>query len=402
MPISEADAAAVERLLAVEPAWTGIATAAEAVGLEPRTLLHAGPPVGGAAALAAPIRNSAAVACVFEGWAADLEAGAALVEGGEIRVAPAQDRGVATPMAAVVSPSMALIEVTDLAHPGRPAFAPINGGGHGGFPAARYGRCVPEAVEHLRWINGPVADLLAAAATEPLPLLPILDSGLAAGDDAHLRHVAAAAELRAALAARLGARFTGGDIEAFVTEWPIFFLAFSMAAMRCLLDGARGIAGASLCTAFGGNGARFGIELAGLPRRWFTVEADPPRGRLREPHTPETCLGAIGDSALVEAFGLGALAQSYCPAMQELHAGFSPPDIAELPGKLLAAVHPGMMRSGARVGLCARRIVETRTTPVIELGIIDAPGTAGGLGAGIYRPPLAVFEDALAALKGDR
>lgn len=399
MSFNEADRIAIDKLLAVEPAWTGMRRADEALALGDHVLLHAGPPAeGGADGLCTPIRNAAAVACVFEGWANDLDEGEALVRSGRIRFEPAQDRNVATPMAAVVSRSMWLIEVGDLAEPTRKAFGPINGGGHGGFPAARYGRRVPESVDHLRWINGAVAEQLVAAATEPLALLPIVDRALTEGDDAHLRHVASAAQLVEALRARLGPGFAGGKIDAFIAEWPIFFLAYWMAAVRCLLDAPRGVAGSSLCTAFGGNGTQFGLQIAGLPDRWFTAPGSPPLGKLRAPHTPETCVGAIGDSALVEAFGLGAMAQSYCPAMQDLHQGFSPPDLHDLPASLVCAVHPRMTASGARVGIAARRIVETATTPVIELGIIDAEAIEGGLGAGIYRPPLSVFSEAVEAL----
>ena len=85
MPINEADQQAVDALVAAQPAWTGIRTAADAVGLAPRTLLHCGPPANPSHALVVPTLNSAAVACVFEGWAGDLEEGLALVRSGDIR-----------------------------------------------------------------------------------------------------------------------------------------------------------------------------------------------------------------------------------------------------------------------------------------------------------------------------
>ena len=44
MPISEADGQAVDALVSAQPAWTGIRTAADALGLAPRTILHCGPP----------------------------------------------------------------------------------------------------------------------------------------------------------------------------------------------------------------------------------------------------------------------------------------------------------------------------------------------------------------------
>src|SRR5690348_9553260 len=44
----DADSESIARALRVEPQWSGIAPAAQAIGLAPRTLLHAGPPLAGA------------------------------------------------------------------------------------------------------------------------------------------------------------------------------------------------------------------------------------------------------------------------------------------------------------------------------------------------------------------
>jgi len=397
MILVEADRQSVEALVAVEPAWTGIRTAADALGLQGRTLLHCGPPASPSHALVKPILNSAAVACVFEGWAHDLDEALALVRSGSIRFEPAQDRRLATPMAAVVSPSMQLIEIVDIGGGSRSAYAPINGGGHGGSPVPRYGRRAPECVEFLRFLNGGVAEMLADACTEPLPWLPIVDQALAGGDDTHLRHVAAHAFLVGVLRSRLGARHADSEADEFLRRWPIVHLNFWMAAVRCALDGAAGIASSSLVTALGGNGDTFGVQVSGLPGRWFTVPATPPIGTLRAGFVADTT-GAFGDSAMVEAFGLGALAHSYAPQMQQLLGPHDHDDILALPSKLLAAVHPRLPRSQARVGLIARSVLAHQATPVVELGIVDRSGEAGGLGAGLYRPPLSPFIAACAAL----
>lgn len=395
---NEADARAVDALVSARPAWTGIATATEAVGLEPRTVLHCGPPADPPHALVTPTLHSAAVACVFEGWAADLDDALALVKSGAIRFEPAQPRRVATPMAAVVSPSMRLLRMSDLARDGAHAFAPINGGGTGGDPAPRYGRCTPAALDFLRFLNTAVADLLESAASGPLEWLPIVDEALLGGDDTHLRHVAAHALLAAELRRRMPARFAGGEADAFVGKWPFFHLNFWMAGIRVALDAATGVDGSSLVTAFGGNGARFGLQVSGLPGRWFTCAATPPLGNVRAPHTVDSGVGAYGDSALVEAFGLGALAHAYAPDMRALHADFSPADLPSLPARLLLREHPALARSRARCGLSARRVVATGATPVVELGIVHKDGIDGGLGAGLYRPPLAPFQAACEAL----
>jgi hypothetical protein len=396
MTISSQDAEALERLLAARPAWTGMKTAAEAVGLASHTLLHSGPPAKHAHVI--PTLNSAAVACVYEGWANDLDEADALVASGNIQFEPAQDHNVATPLAAVVSPSMQVVELSDLNGSGSRAYAPLNGGGTGGAPAPRYGRKSVAALDLLRFLNDQVAPAIAPAAAESIPWLPIIDEALTKGDDAHLRHLEAHKIMMMLFEERLGSEFLKSDVGEFVAAWPIFHLNFWMAAARCALTAASGVEGSSVITAFGGNGAEFGLQVSGLPGRWFTADAEVPCGNVREPHTLESCVGAYGDSALAEGFGLGAMALSYCPDMQALHQGYYDDGVFSLPEKLLSASHPGLPKSSARAGLFARTVVESGTVPVVELGLVDKAGTDGGLGAGLYRPPLDPFVAACEAL----
>jgi len=391
-----ADKEALERFYAARPAWTGIASAKAAIGLDGKVLLHSGPPYEGAPIT--PTLNSASVACVFEGWARDLDEADALIAAGEVTFEPAQDRNVATPLAAVVSPSQQVIVMEDQAGRGKRAAAPLNGGGTGGAPAARYGRKSPEALDLLRFLNEEVAPAISGAAAEPVDWYSIVDEALTRGDDAHLRHLEANKALNAILQDRLGGDYAGSNVGAFTAEWPIFHLNFWMAAVRCALSAAAGVAGSGLVTALGGNGATAGLQVSGLPGRWFAAEADVPKGNVRAPHTLESCTGAYGDSALAEGFGLGAMALSYCPDMQALHEGYYDESIYALPAKLLMGAHPAFPKSCARAGLSARAVVESGETPVVELGLVEKTGREGGLGAGLYRPPLDVFKEACAAL----
>ena len=399
--LTETDAHAADALVAVRPVWTGMPRAADALGLPAFTLLHAGPPADPPHDLVAPTLNSGAVACVFEGWADSLDEGLGLVRSGRIRFEPAQDRSVATPMAAVVSPSMRLIEMCDAGGSDVRGWAPINGGGTGAGPCARYGRRTGAELDHQHFLNGAVAEELdAACRDEPVDWLPIADQALLDGDDLHLRHVSANRQLHQLLTRRLGVRFRDSPVGSFIAEWPFFHLNFAMAAGRAALSGGAGVPEAGLVTALGGNGAEVGLQVSAFPGRWFTAPAEPPRGNLRAPYTIGDCVGAYGDSALLEAVGLGAFAHGFAPEMQAFHAGFAPDDLLALPDLLLARPHPGLTRSGALAGLSVRTVVGTGTSPVIELGIVERSGDVGGLGAGIYRPPLAPFEAARAALGG--
>jgi hypothetical protein len=226
----------------------------------------------------------------------------------------------------------------------------------------------------------------------------LIDAALTEGDDGHLRHGAAHARLMAIVLSRLESSGQHGAAVAFMGKWPFFHLNFWMAAVRCVLGACEGIAGSSWITAFAGNGDRFGLQLSALPRQWFSVPATSPLGAVREPFDANSGVGAYGDSAVVEAFGLGAMAHRFAPDMQKLHAGFAPDDLRQLPARLLAGQHPKMPLSGALVGLCARNVLSAGVTPVVELGIVERQGEGGGLGAGLYRPPLALFEDACRAL----
>ena len=316
-----------------------------------------------------PLLNSAAVAAVFEGLACDLDHARQAVLRGEVRLAPAQDHGVVTPLAAVVSASMLLHEVADGADGGAVAYAPINGGSG---PAARLGRCDPAVVEHLRWLNGPFADWLANARPAPVDLLDIADSALAAGDDCHGRTAAATtARLRQLLAPA-----RGSPEALFLERGPSFFLNLWMAACKCMLSAAVDEPGSSLVTAAGANGRETAIQIAGLPGRWFAAPARPPVGDLGT-WPPERALGAIGDSALVDLLGFGAMSVAYSPAQMGALGRYLPADGLVRPARLLAVRHPAFRRVVALCGTTAVRVTELGKAPLIALGIRTPPRLEG-------------------------
>jgi len=390
MMFHDPDAEAVRRILAGRPALRRVVRARDAMRFGERELLHAGPPIARNCDACVPIANSAITAILFEEWANDVDAARALFEAGEVQLCPAQDRGCVVPLADVVSPSMWLQEVIDLGSSHGAAFSPINGGAS---HVLRVGVLSVDVLAHLRWLNRTFARAFSATLSEPIPLVPVADEGLAGGDDCHGRTAVATS----ALASQLEARWIGADASAcrdFMQRAPSFFLNLWMAASKCMLDAARGIDGSSVVIGAAGNGVDFGIRLASRPDAWINAAAEPPavaRGALTADAMP---LGAIGDSAVVDILGLGAMTTSASnegarPAFADVLA-----DAIDAPRTLLAASNDAFTRTRPRMVVSARRVVETRQTPIVSLGVLDKAGLRGRLAGGFYRAPLAVFERA--------
>src|SRR6185503_5679931 len=66
---SQPNERALQRMAAVRPQWTAVKSAREALGLEGRVLLHAGPPLQDPTRPPIPMLNSAVLSCLHEGWA---------------------------------------------------------------------------------------------------------------------------------------------------------------------------------------------------------------------------------------------------------------------------------------------------------------------------------------------
>ncbi len=387
--LHESDELALQNLLKVRPAWHSNKRARDAIALAETTILHAGPPFESVAEIPQPVLNSAFAAAVFEGIASDFQEAKELVLNKTIRFESAQDHGVVVPLAAVVSPSMWLHEVIDSENSKAPrAYTPFNGGNG---PAMRLGLCNNDVVEHFRWINSDLAGALQDSQPKNLPLIPIAASSLHRGDDCHGRTIAATQILIEHL--QPGIRQYPEALE-FLLEGPSFFLNLWMAACKCMLLSASNVPKSSVITAAAGNGYKVGFQVSAQPGTWITCPAAVPLGDLGKFHESRA-LGAIGDSAVVDLLGLGAMAVSFAPEQQKIFRAYLPEDATKLPAQLLPCVHDEFGSLNIRTGLCVRQIIAQQTTPVVSLGIIDNKGKAGRLGGGIYRYPLELFSDAV-------
>ncbi|WP_429932917.1 DUF1116 domain-containing protein [Agrobacterium vitis] len=373
--ITKADSEALAGIHAVEPVWTGVRLASDAMDFPPYTILHAGPPIE-LANIAAPILNSAVMAALYEGWARDMEEAKAKILAGEIALAPAQDHRAMVPLAAVLSPGMAVQIIVDRNAPQNKAFSPLNGGMK---HAQRFGLASERVLAHLRWINGNLASTLSIIVDRDVPLLEIADEAIARGDDCHGKTAEATRLVIERIAPRLGI----DTLERrFLDTCPGFFLNLWMAAVKCMASAGE-IDGSSIVTAMGGNGIATGVKVGGRPEAWITIPAAPPEGILDSGFCDADRLGAVGDSALVDAMGFGAM----LPSNREV------PGPTPLPG-LLPRTHPGFQRTRIEAGLPACNAGEQFGSPVIALGILDRLGKHGRIGGGLYTAPASLFRTA--------
>ena len=332
---------------------------------------------------------------MFEGLAKTLEDAINMLRFGEIILKPAQDFNVVTPLAAVVTPQMPLHYIYDGNHGNHFCLTPINGGTG---PAIRLGQRSDEAVEHLRWINGPVLDFMVSGLGEGIELIPIASSSLRHGDDCHGRTIAATKCLFDELVSRVRGGVVSSEISEFFRKSPSMFLNLWMAATKTMMLAAEGVTGSSMITAMGGNGVQMGLQIAGLPGQWFTELAAAPNGEIPEQLSDDRRLGAIGDSAVIEGLGLGAMQILGAPEQLKVFKNVLPDDFEARSEALKIGKHYDFNEAAPKIGIPLRASLNFGAGPIVALGIIDKVGELGRIGGGIYDPPLSIFASAMDAL----
>ncbi len=389
--IDDRDRGSLEKLLQAQPVWLGNEPAVSAINLDSSIILHAGPPFVSVDEIPAPVMNSAAVALVYEKQAQNFESARAMIEAEEISLQPAQDHLTVVPLAGVVSSSMWLHKVVDANNPNNVVHSPLNGGNG---PAMRLGLCSDSALTHLQWINQELVEVLERRTAGPVDLIEMAKEALSNGDDCHGRTIAATHNLIERMKPEINAYPVQ---KTFLEESPSFALNLLMGAAKCMLLAADHHPGSGIVTAAGGNGVRTGIKVADDSATWVTASANPPVGDLGG-HPRTRALGAIGDSAVLDMIGFGAMAVAYARAQREMFGNHLPADADQLPDTLLSCIHRQFGTLQFRTGLSVRTVVEQQSTPIVSLGVIDREGTAGRLGGGIYRYPASLFENALASI----
>lgn len=360
--------------LAVMPAWTGVRSLQSILPSQDRLVLHAGPPFRDAQELPAAIRNSVLIGILYEGWATSKQEAQALLEAGGVQLAPAQDYGVVVPLAGVATPSMCLIEVSDSNRPENKKYSVFNEGMQW---CTRLGIFADEMVPHLRWLHQDLGARLAAQFQGPVELAPIVQASLLNGDDGHARTLHASRQL-ADIIVSWGINDEAS--QTFLHGAMAWALNYWMAASALILAYQTPADGANAIVKVGGNGLRFGLQLAGSTS-WLVTDAPVIAGNKEPGHEQANALGALGDSAVVDFVGLGGQCLDLASISARNLQAFLPSDYLTRQSLFLKTRLPFL---AGRPGITDfAQVMASDTGPLVLLGMIDGAGERGRVGGGV-------------------
>ncbi len=407
MDIEQANTTAVERMMAARPMLTGVATARDVIpGMRDNLLLHAGPPIEWRR-MSGPLRGAMIGAMLFEGLAKSEAEATALAERGEVDFAPCHHHNSVGPMAGVISASMKVYVVENVTH-GNRAYSNLN---EGYGKVLRYGAYSEEVLNKLRWMNGTLGPVLADALAESggLDLRALIAEALHMGDEGHNRNRAGSLIYLKLIAPPIARVVKDSAVEAevlrFIGDNALSVLNPVMAACKAMTDAAHGVEGSTIVTTMARNGTDFGIRVSGLgEQEWFTAPADVPLGLFFSGFMQADANPDIGDSAITETAGIGGFAMATAPAIVSFVGG-TPKDAMNATLEMYEITvaenknftMPALDFRGTPTGIDIRKVVELGITPRINTGIAHRQAGIGQVGAGLVRPPLAMFERAVVA-----
>jgi hypothetical protein len=401
--IDQANLQAIQVIQKARVRWVDVLPASEALPvLRSKVLLHAGPPLD-PAVMCTAMRNAVEGALVYEGWARDLQEAGKLVSNGKIRLQSAHDHQALGPMAGIISPSMPVLVLED-GGSGNRSCVTIN---EGLGKTLRFGANDLSVIERLRWIQHIFAPLLrdTLLLSGPVDITEIIARSLQRGDECHNRNKAATSLLFRKLAPWMvrteHSKEQISEALFFIDGNDHFFLNFSMAASKAVMDAAHRTQGGSLVSCMAANGVEFGIKVIGSGVRWYTAPAQKAEGRYFEGFSAVDANPVMGDSYISEAAGLGGVAMAAAPGIVQFIGG----SVEEATQgtlemyRITAAEHPlykipMLGFRGTPLGIDVRAVMNTGILPIINTGIAHREPGMGQIGAGRFRPPRACFEKA--------
>ena len=226
------------------------------------------------------------------------------------------------------------------------------------------------------------------------------------GDEGHNRNKAGSILYLKALAPQVAKTCqdssVASDVLQAIGDNALAVLNPVMAACKAMADAAHGIEGSTIVSTMARNGTDFGIRVSGIGDRWFTGPVGQPIGLYFPGFTAADGSGDIGDSTITETAGIGAFAMAAAPAIITFVSG-TPKDAVNTTLEMYEINHtehkyftiPSLDFRGTPTGIDIRKVVETGITPRLNTGIAHKKAGVGQIGAGLVRPPMEIFEEAL-------
>ena len=405
----EPNALAYDRIVASHPWIVGVRPAAEVMPrLNRNLILHAAPPTTWER-MSNLMRGGMIGAALYEELARTPEEAIAKAQSGEIEFDAAQNHGAMAGGVGSITASLPVMVIEDKSNGNISTHFLMEGLGKT-LVSGAYDDAV---MDRLRWFRdsfGPLLDQ-AIRTLGGIDLRQMMAEALMRGDELHNRNRAATSMFVNQIALGLLELSVPRDEQRkalrFLLDNGQFFVCAVLPAAELMLRAARDIANCSVLTAIGANGTDCGLQLSGTGRRWFAAPGDVPRGVLQPNTDPADVAPGCGDSFLAECAGFGASVLPTAPALGPV-IGASLADglrFAEGAYRISLGEHPhyripALNFRGIPVGVDARKVIESKTLPVIDIMMVHRKPGLGLVGMGTVSPPMRCFEDAVTILDG--
>lgn len=404
--INKANTEAVDRLQKAQPTLIGIGVALDTIpGMTSKTILHAGPPITWDR-MSGPLRGAIIGGLIYEGLATNEEDAVKLAESGEIHFDSCHHHDAVGPMAGVTTASMPVWIIKNEAF-GNYAYCTLN---EGLGKVLRYGAYSEEVITRLKWMESTLAPILKEALKlkGPIDLKSLIAQVVQMGDEGHNRNKAGTSlfirELAPYIVLTEYSNEDKSEVLKFMHSNDHFFLNLTMPAQKSALDPVGDIPYSTIVYTMARNGTDFGIRVSALGDRWFTAPAEIIDGLFFPGFTLDDANPDIGDSVITETSGIGGFAMATAPAIVQFVGG-TPQDAMNYTTMMyeiteqenVAYKMPALNFRGTPTGIDIRKVIETQILPIINTGIAHKNAGVGQVGAGLVRPPMKCFEDALEA-----
>ena len=294
------------------PYWTDVLPAGEFLGLDDKTVLHAGPPIGFGRMCEAHQR-SVANACLFEGWAKTADEARRLLEKGEVKCEAAFDYATNGSGYGIITKSVPLLIVEDRDYGSSAGLFPAEGRFGGGF--CGWGVYSDEIAANLRWMRDTLFKELVSVLKDAggFPMKDLFSEARRMGDELHSCQKAIDALFTRAIVPYALKCSNAADLLGYFAATNRFTHNFGQASSRALTLGLEKSGARGFLTAAGGNGVEYGIKVAGSDK-WYAAPAPMIEGPyLVEGAKRENQLPWMGDSSITECRGWGGRIRSVNP-----------------------------------------------------------------------------------------